>query len=419
MKIAQPEVDKRQYRLVKLDNEMDICLVSDPETQIAAAALAVCAGQLQDPPEVQGLAHFCEHMLFLGNEKFPGESDFDSFCAQSAGYSNAWTSMDRTVYHYMLAHDRLAESLDRFSGFFSCPLFTEDLTERELNAIETPPLQDDARREFQLWRSTAKEGHPLQRFGTGNLHTLKEIPEKNGTNIREHLLRFHESSYSANIMKLSVLGREDLDTLEALVRQHFSAVPNRNLEPLAGSSADDDPFDAGWKQLYRIVPVKERRKLCLFFPMRSTYPDYRTKMTRFLSHCVGHEGKGSILSLLKKKGLATDLGAGTATQSTHFSIFEISVKLTEEGLQRYEEVISLMFVYINARVRLGSREEKTRVRSEVATIETLNFRFRSKAREDNYTEQMACNLTRYPRELVLCGPDLYFDPIDFDALDAL
>jgi hypothetical protein len=36
-------------------------------------------------------------------------------------------------------------------------------------------------------------------------------------------------------------------------------VPNRNLEPLAESSADDDPFDAGWKQLYRIVPVKERR----------------------------------------------------------------------------------------------------------------------------------------------------------------
>lgn len=52
------------------------------------------------------------------------------------------------------------------------------------------------------------------------------------------------------------------------------------------------------------------------------------------------QGKGSILSLLKKKGLATDLGAGTATQSTHFSIFEISVKLTEEGLQRYEEVPS-------------------------------------------------------------------------------
>lgn len=63
-----------------------------------------------------GLAHFLEHMLFLGNKKYPGESDFDSFCASSAGYSNAWTSMDRTVYHYVLAHDRLRDSLDRFSG---------------------------------------------------------------------------------------------------------------------------------------------------------------------------------------------------------------------------------------------------------------------------------------------------------------
>lgn len=45
--------------------------------------------------------------------------------------------MDRTVYHFMLAHDKLHDALDRFSGFFSCPLFTEDLTDRELMAIDS------------------------------------------------------------------------------------------------------------------------------------------------------------------------------------------------------------------------------------------------------------------------------------------
>eukprot|EP00960_Hanusia_phi_P023003 679914-Hanusia_phi.AAC.6 len=167
----KPDSDNRAYRLIQLDNALDCVLISDPETQTAAAAMAVAAGQLQDPPEVQGLAHFCEHMLFLGNKKFPGESDFDSFCAQSAGYSNAWTSLDRTVYHFMLAHDRLYDALDRFSGFFSAPLFLEDLTDRELNAIDSENnknLQEDSRREFQLWRSTSKDGHPVQRFGTGN-----------------------------------------------------------------------------------------------------------------------------------------------------------------------------------------------------------------------------------------------------------
>ena len=114
----KPDSDNRAYRLIQLPNGLDCVLISDPETQTAAAAMAVAAGQLQDPPEVQGLAHFCEHMLFLGNKKFPGESDFDSFCAQSAGYSNAWTSLDRTVYHFMLAHDRLVSFM--FHRSFCC-----------------------------------------------------------------------------------------------------------------------------------------------------------------------------------------------------------------------------------------------------------------------------------------------------------
>lgn len=53
-----------------------------------------------------------------------------------------------------------------------------------------------------------------QRFGTGNLYSLKEVPESQGTNIREHLLTFYKSCYSANIMKLAVCGSNDLDTME-------------------------------------------------------------------------------------------------------------------------------------------------------------------------------------------------------------
>mmetsp|Transcript_26597 Transcript_26597/g.51833 ORF Transcript_26597/g.51833 Transcript_26597/m.51833 type:complete len:1003 (-) Transcript_26597:623-3631(-) len=418
----KPDSDKRHYRVVELPNKLTVVLCSDPETQSAAAALAVAAGQLQDSPEVQGLAHFLEHMLFLGNEKYPGESDFDSFCASSAGYSNAWTSMDRTVYHYVLAHDKLKDSLDRFSGFFSCPLFSADLTDRELNAIESENnknLQDDGRREFQLLRSTARASHPLQRFGTGNLYSLKEVPEKAGTNTRQHLLDFYKSKYSANIMKLAVLGREDLDTLEAWVREYFAAVPNSDIEPLQGTKGDGDPFDAGWKRVYRIIPVKERRKLVLFFPCPNTYDVYRTKPHRLISHCIGHEGPGSLLSLLKKKGWATELGAGTGTQSTHFAIFEISIKLTEQGLPNYLEIISLVFQYFNVCFRKGSHADRSRILEEEAKIQELNFRYRTKVREDDWTEQLCCNLTRYAKEDAICGPDLFFEQADQAGIDKI
>mmetsp|Transcript_2509 Transcript_2509/g.5998 ORF Transcript_2509/g.5998 Transcript_2509/m.5998 type:complete len:1005 (-) Transcript_2509:110-3124(-) len=418
----KPDSDQREYRVITLPNKLTAVLCSDPETQSAAAALAVSAGQLQDSPEVQGLAHFLEHMLFLGNEKYPGESDFDSFCASSAGYSNAWTSMDRTVYHYVLAHDKLKDSLDRFSGFFSCPLFSEDLTDRELNAIESENnknLQEDSRREFQLLRSTAKGSHPLQRFGTGNIYSLKEVPEKKGTNTRQHLLDFYRTKYSANIMKLAVLGREDLDTMEGWVRDYFKDVPNADLEPLHGTSHDGDPFDEGWKRVFRVIPVKERRKLVLFFPCPNTYDVYRTKPLRLVSHCIGHEGPGSLLSLLKEKGWATELGAGTGTQSTHFSIFEISVKLTEQGLPNYLEIISLVFQYLLVCFRKGKHSDRDRIRDEMKHIEDLNFRYRTKVREDQYTEQLACNLTRYAVEDAICGPDLFFEPMDQSSVDAL
>ena len=420
--LRKPDSDTRQYRVVTLENKLCVVLVSDAETNSAAAALAVSAGQLQDPAEVQGLAHFLEHMLFLGNKKFPEASDFDGFCSLSAGYSNAWTGMDRTVYHFVLAHENLREALDRFSGFFSCPLFTEDLTDRELHAIDSENnknLQEDGRREFQLLRSTAKDGHPLQRFGTGNYKTLHDMPLEAGTNIREHLLKFYANCYSANIMKLAILGRESLDTLESWVRELFSDVPNRDLEPLQGVSAEDNAFDSTWKQFYRVIPVKERRKLVLYFPTPSTYPLYLTKPLRLLSHCVGHEGPGSILSYLKKQGWGTELSAGTGTQSQYFSLFEISIKLSEDGVPHYKEILSIVFGYINTIFRKSAREERLRIRKEITMMEDLNFRFRSKIREDQYTESLACNLTRYPEEHVLCGPDLFFEELDLDVLDKM
>ena len=61
--------DKRDYKAFILDNGLKVLLVSDPETDKSAAALDVNVGFMCDPREVQGLAHFLEHMLFLGTKK--------------------------------------------------------------------------------------------------------------------------------------------------------------------------------------------------------------------------------------------------------------------------------------------------------------------------------------------------------------
>ena len=90
----------RQIEKIKLDNGLEALLVSDPDTPNSAAALAVRVGSWHEPKP--GLAHFLEHMLFLGTEKYPNESEFDKAIAQYKGQFNAFTSTDMTGYYFFL-----------------------------------------------------------------------------------------------------------------------------------------------------------------------------------------------------------------------------------------------------------------------------------------------------------------------------
>ena len=71
--------DERDYRYLLLNNEMKVMLVSDVESQKSAATLAVGSGNLNDHGYANGVAHLCEHMLFLGTEKYPDETYYSQF----------------------------------------------------------------------------------------------------------------------------------------------------------------------------------------------------------------------------------------------------------------------------------------------------------------------------------------------------
>lgn len=49
---------------------------------------------------LSGLAHFLEHMVFMGSDKFPGENEFESFIAKNGGYDNAHTDCETTVFWF-------------------------------------------------------------------------------------------------------------------------------------------------------------------------------------------------------------------------------------------------------------------------------------------------------------------------------
>ena len=306
--------DDRQYRTVTLSNGLVVTLVSDPTTDKAAASLDVNVGHFADPDKVPGIAHFLEHMLFLGTEDFPDENHYTQKLQEYGGSSNAYTSCENTNYYFDVLQPHLGEMLNIFSAFFVNPLFTPAMTARELKAVNSENgknLLNDMWRSFQLQKSTADADHPFSKFGTGNQTTLETTPKEQNIDVRDVLLTFHKTWYSASIMKLCVLGRESLDELETMVNPLFSRISNNNATKQTYRQGSPYTGDKIPRRL-NVVPVKDLRTIELGWPTHALEHLYRCKPAGYCSHVIGHEGPGSLFALLKKEGLADALSAGNS-----------------------------------------------------------------------------------------------------------
>jgi insulysin len=297
-------------------------------------------------------------------------------------------------------------ALDRFAQFFVAPLFLEDTLDRELKAVDSENkknLQSDNWRLHQLNKTLSNPEHPFCHFSTGNYKTLKDDPEARGVRIRDEFIGFYQKHYSANCMKLVVLGRESLDELEGWVEELFSSVQNKNLERKRWDHVS--PFTE--KELLMQVfakPVVDTRVIDLYF----AYPDeeelFESQPSRYLSHLIGHEGPGSILAYLKNKGWASGLGAGASPLCPGSSFFSISVRPTEEGLKHYEEIVQVIFQYI---AMLKESLPQEWIFEELKRMSEVNFRFKQKSPASKTTSGLSSVMQKpYPRDCLLSGPSL-------------
>lgn len=282
----------------------------------------------------------------MGTKKFPIENEYGQYLSANSGSSNAYTAATDTNYFFDVAakpaNDEdpsdtnpspLREALDRFAQFFIEPLFLSSTLDRELKAVDSENkknLQDDVWRLNQLEKSLSNPKHPYCHFSTGNLEVLKELPEANGINVRDKFMEFHAKHYSANRMKLVVLGREPLDVLQNWVVELFSDVVNKNLPP--NRWTEELPLrdiDLGTQCFAK--PVMDSRELNLIFPFIDEEFLFESQPSRYISHLIGHEGPGSIMSLIKAKGWANSLSAGSYPVCPGTpGMFDVQIRLTAE-----------------------------------------------------------------------------------------
>ena len=384
-------LDETEYKKFILDNGLKVILVSNPKYNISAASMNVKVGSLSDPEDAQGLAHFLEHMLFLGTEKYPDVEDYKTYLSNNGGYSNAYTAEDHTNYLFEVIHEAYEGALDRFSQFFIAPAFNPEFTKREVNAVNSEfqkNLEHDYWRMRQIKRTIYDDGHPSNHFEIGSLETLEKVD-------REVLLDFHKKYYSANQMALALLSKYSIPEMEEWATTYFSAIENSQAPDI-----DYPPVYLSEKEAIRLIgvkPIKDKKELALEFPLPIEYYQYyASKPEKILGSIIGHEGKGSLLSFLKEKGLATGLGANGAPDTPDYGSLGIRISLTEKGVQQYRDVLKYCFSYLDMLKQEGYQNY---LFDEQKTMGKLEEVYSDKGEGAWTAISFANNLAFYPMEI--------------------
>ncbi|ROQ29896.1 insulinase family protein [Gallaecimonas pentaromativorans] len=388
--------DHRTYRHITLANGLPVLVVEDAKSHRAAAAVAVRVGHFFDPPHREGLAHFVEHLLFLGTDTHPGDGEYQSFIQRAGGYHNAWTGTEHSSYFFDVQPNHFSEALWRFSRFFVCPLLQPESVDNERHAIEAEyrlKLQDDTRRLYQVHKAVVNPEHPFSKFSVGNLETLAGDPVELASEARA----LYERHYHAGNMTLVLYGPQSVAELSSWAHSYFSDIRRGDKVPAFWEGTrlyQNLPFQVSAK------PLKDQRRLAINFPLPSVQSEYRQKPLTFISHLLGHEGEGSLLAYLKDKNWVEALSAGGGISGSGFREYTVQFLLTPLGEQHQVEIVEALFAMLTLIRTEGLEGWRFAERQRLAE---QSFRLMEVTEPMDYCSHLAVNLLQYPPDDVLYG----------------
>lgn len=395
--IRKSEKDTRQYQAIRLDNDMVVLLVSDPQAVKSLSALVVPVGSLQDPADHQGLAHFLEHMTLMGSQKYPQPDSLAEFLKLHGGSHNASTAPYRTAFYLEVENDALDGAVDRLADAIAAPLLDKKYADRERNAVNaelTMARTRDGMRMAQVSAETINPAHPAAHFSGGNLETLSDKP---GSPVLDALHTFRDSWYSANLMKAVIYSNKPLPALARMAADTFGRVPNRQIS--RPEITVPVVTDAQKGIIIHYVPAMPRKVLRVEFRIDNNSDRFRSKTDELVTYLIGNRSPGTLSDWLQKQGLAEGIRADSdPVVNGNSGVLAISATLTDKGLAHRDEVTAAIFSYLGL---LRTQGIDKRYFDELAHVLALDFRYPSINRDMDYVEWLADTMIRVPVEHAL------------------
>jgi len=417
--VRAPLQDRRSYDYTTFDNGLKVLAVQDPKASKSGFAVSVSAGSFYDPVALPGLAHFTEHLLFLGTEKFPDETSFDTFLSKHDGSNNAFTAQEKTVFFNEISHAGFDAGMDRFAQFFIAPLFKPELVGRELQAVNSEHLKNVPNQQRKMWelmRSVAHNNSAVNRFYTGTIESLHHGDNQTVAALK----KYHTENYCAPRMTLVMISNMSVSKQLEVAHSHFDAV-SRGAAVCSASPRDfskDLPFkDAA--SLGRFIELKSESvpQLWMMFPMPPTLLAYKAQPVALVEYQLGYAGPKSLKSLLKSKGLISDLNL-QIDQSSAATLVFVMFDLTPDGSKKVDALTSTVFSYLK-QVRSQTDSNVKHLYQTLQKMSLVTFDYQEAP--DSVMElvsNLAGNMMAYAPSDVISG-DTIIDEVDSQLVQQL
>ena len=208
---------------------------SRKETDSASIYFYFKVGSKNETPDVNGISHFIEHMLFKGSPKFPNYLDISKTFDSNGISFNAYTSKDSTAYHYKFLSTK--ENLDLICKITSEMLFKSLMREKDIGPERNVIIQEyndgiDDIDEYidDKLEECIFEGHPLGMTIIGTLDTLHKIN-------RKKMMDYYHKYYTPDNLLIGVSGNLYSGHMN-IIEKYFKGSGSRS-----GNSTGFKPID--------------------------------------------------------------------------------------------------------------------------------------------------------------------------------
>jgi predicted Zn-dependent peptidase len=268
---------KFQHR--RLANGLQIIAEENSDAHSFAAGLFVKAGSRDESPQIGGVSHFLEHMMFKGSSQYTWEDVNRIFDEIGARY-NAYTTQEMTAYYANVLPEFTARAIEHLSHLLRPAIRQSDFdTEKKVILEEiTMYLDDPGHRVYESLMEAHFGEHPLARSVLGTMQSIQELR-------RDQMAEYFSRNYGPANMVLSATGRLDFNLVIDLAEKYCGKWES-------GSAARTNTMPTYHAGKREMTDAKLNRQYTMAMTAGPSAQDERRYAARVLADVIG-EAEGS------------------------------------------------------------------------------------------------------------------------------